>query len=373
MKVALVHDYLREYGGAERVLEVLMEMFPDAPVFTSYHDPEKFPFTYQNTTINSSFIQKFPVMWQRPNFIENLKFFWRVNRLVNFYIYLLPFAFRLFDLRGFDLIISSSSYCASGVVTSERQTHICYCHTPPRFLWQPMNYQRSFLARCIEGILRRRDYVSAGKVDLFIANSQTVQNRIKMFYDRDSTVVYPPVDLLDRVAQISPEASLRKEYYLVVSRLQDHKHVQTIVEAFTRLGFPLVIAGTGPEWQNLRAISGRNITFVGFASDEQLSGYYSACKALIIAAEDEDFGMTAVEAQFFGKGVIAPRQGGFVETIIEGETGVFFDTIDVESLCKAIEEFEDLSLNPATIRQNAARFSKQVFKERLAEIIRELS
>ena len=212
------------------------------------------------------------------------------------------------------------------------------------------------------------DYKSAQKVDYFVANSKTVQQRIKDFYHRESVVIYPPVDLLERVSYDFRNQKIG-DYYLVVSRLEKLKHIDIIVEAFTKIGFPLVVVGTGIESDYLQSLAGNSIKFAGFATDEEICRYYSECKAFIVAAEDEDFGITAVEAQLFGKGVIAPRQGGFLETIIDGETGLFFDRIEVQSLIEAVLKFEKMTFNPATIRKNAQRFSKKKFMNSLNEMV----
>lgn len=375
MKVALVHDYLREYGGAERVFEVLMEMFPEADVFTSYFRPEKFQFGEQEKRIKTSVIQKLPFLWQRPNWFER-QGHWRVVRLINGYAFVLPVVFRSFDLSSYDLVISSSAYCAHRIKRVDGQRHICYCHTPSRMLWDSpplprLTIKQRMWARFFDA-LRRWDERYGRQVDTFIANSFNVEKRIMRSYGKDSHVVYPAVDLRERVPDFVPSDRPDEGYYLVVSRLDELKHVDIIIRTFNRLRLPLVIVGTGACDDQLMAIAGPTVSFAGFATDEELCNYYDRCKAFVIAAEDEDFGITAVEAQLFGKAVIAPAQGGFVETVIDGETGVLFDPLDEASLAAAIARYEGMTFDPNKIKANAARFSRKTFIEGIRSVIDEV-
>ena len=372
MKVAIVHDYLREYGGAERVVEVLMEMFPEADVFTAYFRPEKFQFGEQEERIKTSVIQKLPFLWRRPNWLER-KGYWRLVRLINGYGFVLPVVFRSFDLSSYDLVISSSAYCGHRIKRFDGQHHICYCHTPSRMLWDSpplprLTIKQRVWARFFDE-LRRWDERYGRQVETFIANSLNVQKRIMRSYGKTSHVVYPPVDLRERVPDFVPSDRPDEGYYLVVSRLDELKHVDIIIRTFNRLRLPLVIVGTGVRDGELMAIAGPTVSFTGFATDEDLCNYYDRCKALVIAAEDEDFGITAVEGQLFGKAVIAPAQGGFLETVIDGQTGVLFDPLDETSLEAAIKRYERMRFDPEKIKANAARFSRKRFIEGMKAVI----
>jgi glycosyltransferase involved in cell wall biosynthesis len=243
--------------------------------------------------------------------------------------------------------------------------HVCYCHTPPRFLWQ---YSERYEGSSIKGrvwkrfveLLRRWDRRAVQRVDHFIANSENVRRRIKRFYDREAAVVYPQVDLLERVRDFEPSGE-NGGYYLVVSRLDEMKRVEVIVEAFNTSGKPLVIVGTGKLDARMLASANKNISFTGFLTDRELCLYYDRCEALVIAAIDEDFGITAVEAQLFGKPVIAPAEGGFLETVVDGETGVLYEMDGPPSIVKAVERARMIQFDTNRIKENAARFSKAAF------------
>jgi len=369
MKVALVHDFLREYGGAERVLEVLHEMYPEAPVYTSYYYPEKMPESFKSWNIISGSVQKWPLSreLQKP------------------YTYLVGMSFEQFDLRGFDLVISSSANFAKGVITHPGQIHVNYCHTPTRFLWG-LNTQtkRSGLVRLLLGPLdswmRQWDFAAAQRVDYFIANSETTKKRIKRFYNRDSEVIYPPTvpdrqpELADGlVIKIREKYRLPEKYFLVVSRLMRVKNVDLIVEAFNQLHLPLVIVGTGNEDDSLRLIAQKNVIFTGFLPDDELKGIYAGAEGFVGAAHDEDFGMTIVEAQSYGVPIIALKRGGYTESVVEGKTGVFFEEASVESLKSAIVHFQKLEWNRSEIKANARRFSVSTFKNYFLKFISTLT
>ena len=360
MKIAIVHDYLREYGGAERVLEVLAEMFPEATIFTGYYRREKFAqSSLRLREIKTLPIQRVPLLWDRPNVLDRLRPL-KLGRYASAWILALPSMFVRLDLSSYDLVISSTSYSAHHVMT--RGVHIAYCHTPSKLLWQEdPNRTPGRLSRLLNR-LRAKDLRAAQRVTGFIANSENVRGRIRDHYGRESAVVYPPVDLLERVPDFRLSGKA-EDFYLVVSRLDNFKRVDVIIDAFGHIDKKVVIVGTGSLDDELRRRSGANVRFMGFVDDKELCDLYDRCTALIAAAEDEDFGITAVEAQLFGKPVIASRQGGFLETVIDGETGVLFDPITPESLIEAIERLERTEFDPAVIRANTARFSRQRFEE----------
>jgi glycosyltransferase involved in cell wall biosynthesis len=365
MKVALVHDFLREYGGAERVLEVIHAMFPDAPVYTSYYFPEKMPESFRSWNIITGNVQKWPLSreLQKP------------------YTYLIGMSFELFDLRGFDIVISSSANFAKGVITHPGQIHINYCHTPTRFLWglNTQTNRNGFLRTLLgplDSWLRQWDFAAAQRVDHFIANSETTKKRIKRFYSRDSEVIYPPV-VADSLPEVSSELmqkvrekyGLPEKYFLVVSRLMRVKNIDLIIQAFNELNLPLIVVGTGNEDEYLRSIGRKNVIFTGFVADEELKGLYKGAEGFVAAAEDEDFGMTIVEAQSYGVPIIALKRGGYTESVVEGTTGIFFDTTSVESLKKAITDFQKLEWNKNEIIKNAQRFSIAAFKDSLQKVV----
>ena len=364
MRVAIVHDYLREMGGAERVLAVIKEMFPHADVIVSYINKEKEFSGIDTDNIRTSVVQHLSFLWKRPSVIDRHAP-GRLARSVNGWVFLLPLVFRSIDVRGYDVVISSTAYCAHHVRKRSGQLHVCYCHTPPRFIWQfperPELYgiRRAIWDRYIKWV-RKLELSAARNVHHFIANSETVRERIRTFYDRDAAVVYPPADLLERSGYV-PNAVSDDGYYLVVSRLDPLKRVGPIVEAFNTLGYPLVVVGTGTMDDQLAALAGPNVTFTGFVTDAELCRYYEGAKAVVIAAQDEDFGITAVEAQRFGKPVIAANEGGFRETVIDGETGILFEMTGADAIVRAVERFRDHNFDPERIKANGDRFSKTAF------------
>lgn len=361
MKVALVHDYLIEYGGAERVLEVLHQMFPEAPVYTSFYFPDKMPDSFRSWDIRVSALQRIPMhrMLRKP------------------LIYLMPWAFEQFDMHGYDLVISSSSFAAKGVITHPGTVHLCYCHTPPRFVWGlPSRMRRNWLLKSVLGILDARvglwDFAAAQRVDQFVANSQLVARRIKKFYRKDAVVVYPPVVRGSQRSdsQGSEESKFSQdEYYLVVSRLAGLKNIDLIIRSCLRQNRRLKIVGKGEAESYLRSISDNSIEFLGFVDDSELAQLYSGAKGLIVAAEDEDFGMTPVEAHGYGCPVLAYRGGGYLESVVEGVNGWFFEKLENDYLDVAIHEFEEIAFDKEKIRESAERFSRQRFVEEINNTI----
>lgn len=350
MKIALVHDDLIQWGGAEKVLAEISNIFPDAPIYTALTD-----FTnpliaqnFKNKKIKTSFLQKIP--WHK--------------KLYKPLMPLYPIAFEQFDFTDYDLVISQTTRFAKSVITKPETKHICYIHTPPRFLWN-FNQKKHDLdfKLSIFNYLRRFDLVSANRVDYWVSGSENCKKRLKKIYGVDSAVLYPFVD----TEKLNPEQSFLGDYYLIISRLNKYKNVGTAIKAFNSSGQKLKVVGVGPELDALKNCASVNIDFLGKVSDTLLENLISGCKGLIITAE-EDFGMTAIEAQALGKGVIAYGAGGVLETVIPGETGCYFPEQTADSLSKAIEVFESLKIKPEACYENAKRFSKVRFKERLLEL-----
>lgn len=356
MKVALVHDHLTQEGGAEKVLEAISEIFPQSPIFTLVYSPEKLGSWIHKKEIRTSFIQGLPFG------IKRYKWF----------LPLMPIATESYDLSDFDAVISSSSALAKGVITPSKTLHICYCHTPTRYLWtessqyvQELQYNR-LLKRIIFLYLTRLrvwDQAAAQRPDRFIANSKTVQNRIKKFYRRQSDIIYPPVDT--SMFTISKDIG---DYFLIGGRLVAYKRYDIAIYAFKRLNMKLKVFGSGPEYKNLRSIAGSKTEFVGEISDKEKADLYKRCIAFI-HPQLEDFGITAVEAMASGRPVIAYRGGGALESIIEGKTGIFFDYQDWAGLSDTVIRFEPDNFDPEFIRKHALKFSKEVFQERIKEYV----
>jgi glycosyltransferase involved in cell wall biosynthesis len=351
VKLAIVHDYLNQYGGAERVLEKLHELFPEAPVYTSIYDPLTMPDDYRRWDIRTSFMQRFPgVMRHHQTFLP-------------FY----PLAFESFDLSEYDLVISNSSAWCKGVHTPPSTLHLCYCLTPMRWVWNYREYvQRERFGRPIRmalplmmNWLRLWDRVTADTVDQFATISRTVAARVGKYYRRDSTVIHPPVDTASFHTSEDHD-----DYFLVVSRLIPYKRIDLVVDAFNRLGLPLVIIGDGRDRPALQARAGDNIRFLGKVSDEEARRLYARCRAFLFPGE-EDFGITPVEAQASGRPVIAYAGGGALDTVVDGVTGKLFYPQTVEALVDAVTSFNDADYDPAAIRRNAERFDTACFKREL--------
>ena len=352
-RVALVASYLNQYGGAERVLEVAHDLFPNAPVFTSAFWPPAFPPAYQTWDIRTSFLNRMPVRNQR----------WLLP--------LYPAAFESFDLQGYDLILSITSAFAHGVRVPKGARHICYCLTPARFLWTYNDYvEREQIGRLPRLVLpmfisalRDWDRRVADRVSQYVAISQVVRERIAKYYQRDSTIIYPPVDV-DRFS-VSTD---RGDYFLILSRLVPYKRIDLAVQAFNELGLPLVIAGDGRDRPRLQAMAKSNVRFLGRVSDAQAKELMTRCRAFLFPGE-EDFGITPLEASACGKPVIAFAGGGALETIVEGVTGEFFREVSIPSLLNVLREFDDRKYDPQVIRKQAEKFSVQAFKKELMDIV----
>lgn len=361
MKVALVHDYLNEFGGAERVLLALAEMFPEAPIYTAFY--KKGSLAYQrfaHRKIVTSWAQKI------PGFVAKLHSPMR---------FLAPWIWNSFQFRGYDVIISSASwYVTKGINVPKQTLHISYVHTPPRYLYgyqTSIEWQKYWLirqyAKIVNHFLRIYDFESAQKPDLLVVNSVNVQKRVQKVYRRESLVLYPPVDLP------GVEFARRGDYYLVISRIVGGKGLSLAVEAANHMKVPLKVVGTGAGWgkeeERLKMLAGATVQFLGYVDDSELSRLYAGAKAFLALAEDEDFGITPVEAMGAGTPVVAYRGGGYKETIIEGETGVFFDELSAGSLIAAMKKLETMDISEEACRQRAQTFSKQVFMKKMHTLI----
>lgn len=363
MRVAIVHDYLREYGGAERVLETLLEIFPDAPLYTAYYNPKSLGpnnARFKDRTIITSWFQKFPF----------------AGKLVPPFRLFAAQMFESFDFSNFDIVISSSSaaYLSKSVITKPETLHLSYIHTPPRFLYgyaTSFNYKKNPLVRIFaeisNHILRLIDFQVSQRPDILVANSINIQKRIQKFYRRDSLVIYPAVDLKEFPLQTN-----KQDYFLAINRLVKGKGTEVIIQAANKTGIPLTVAGTGPELEYLKSIAHKNIKFVGWVSDAKRVELIQNAKALILAAEDEDFGITSIEAQSSGTPVIAPNSGGFQETVVDTKTGILYGkegVVSVDGLISAIQSFNSNDFDPEACRRNAEKFSKEIFIKKINELI----
>jgi glycosyltransferase involved in cell wall biosynthesis len=354
-KVALVHDFLVQMGGAEKVLEVWHGMFPNAPVYTSAYDPEAMPDRYRTWDIRTSFLQRLPLK----------------SRLHRAALPLYPLAFESFDLSEYDLVLSSSSAFARGVITQPHTTHICYTHTPMRYAWSTQTYMQNecvsrasrALATPILHYLRLWDAAAAQRPDHYVANSSVVADRIRKFYRRDCVVVHPPVDTTRFTLNEDTD-----DYYILVSRFVPYKRLDLAVDAFTRLGRPLKIVGTGRQREALQVRASRNIEFLGHVSDAELPGLVGRARGYIMPGE-EDFGIAPVEAMACGVPVIAYGAGGALDTQCDGKTGVLFHEPTVESLCEAVCRFESLRFDPLAIRAHSRCFDQQAHIQNMTDLI----
>lgn len=348
MRVALVHDDLVQWGGAERVLFGLSEIFPDAPIYTSL-------FNDQNKLLKEKFGTKKII----PSFIQKIPFLKHSYKQL---LPLYPIAFEQFDFSGFDLVISHTTRFAKSIITKPSTKHICFCHTPPRFLWHFSGIKENLFLKPYFSKLRIFDQILAKRVDTFLAGSGNAKIRIKKVYGKDSVILYPFVDDIFFQSNLSFDGG----YFLIISRLNDYKKVGLAVGAFNDLGVNLKIVGRGPEESNLKQEAKQNIEFLGKVSNELLVDLIAGCKALIVPGE-EDFGLVSLEAQAMGKPVIAFRSHGLEETVIEKKTGMFFDKQMTQDLKEALNKFENLSFNSKDSIENAEKFKFENFKKNLLE------
>lgn len=341
------------------MLRVMQDIWPEAPTYALFYDKKIFP-DFQNKDIRTSFLQKLPLALK--------KYQW--------YIGLMPAATEGHNLSDFDVVVSSSSAFSKGVITHPGAKHICYCHTPTRYLWSDTHSYVAelrvpkFIKMMLPPVLSRLrlwDQTAAQRVDLFVANSKTVQARIKKYYGRDSVVIHPPVETEKFSISYEP-----KNYFLVGGRLVPYKRYDLIIEAFNRTGLPLKIFGTGPIEADLRKQAKLNIEFLGRVSDEERIKLYTNCRAFL-HPQEEDFGITAVEAMAAGRPVIAYRKGGATETVIEGVTGEFFDEQIWEELADHLLRFDETKYNPETIKAHAEKFGVDRFKREMEHLVKRVT
>lgn len=350
MKVALVYDRVNKWGGAERVLLALHEIFPDAPLYTSVYDEKLAPWA-KIFEVRTSFLQKFPIPKNKHEY----------------YPFLMGIAFESFNFDEFDLVISVTHEFSKAIITKPKTKHICYCLTPTSYLWSGydsyfQNKFFKFVSKPMINYLRWYDKIVCHRPDKYIAISKTVQDRIKKYYGLESQVIYPPVNLA------SPGDAIPGEYFLIVSRLVPNKRVDLAVKGFSQTVLPLKIVGTGSQLSYLKNLAHKNIEFLGHVPDEQLTAIYQSARAVIIPGE-EDFNLVAVEAQSFGKPVIAYHRGGVTETVIADKTGQFFAS--QEDLIQLINNFDETKFNFTDCVQNATRFSKKNFHQQFLAYVQQ--
>lgn len=378
MKVALVYDRVNKWGGAEQQLLALHELFPNAPLYTSVYSPQK-----------AQWAKVFPKVY--PTFLQNIPILRSYHQLLG---WLTPLAYETFSFDEYDVVISITSEAAKGIITKPSTKHICICLTPTRYLWSGYEeYLKNrpstlrwipfyrILSKPFLKYTKYWDLIAAQRPDIMVAISNEVRSRIKKYYKRDSYLIFPPVSTKmfseslrtrrekEKENNFMEEQGLKKgNYFLIVSRLEPYKKVDLAVSAFNKLGYQLVVVGTGGEERKLKAIAEKNIKLVGFVGEKELLYYYRGAKAFIYPQE-EDFGITSVEAQAAGVPVIAYRKGGVLDTVIDGETGIFFDKQNRESLISAVKKFNHMKFNTQKIQKNAERFSKEHFKKDVLALV----
>ncbi len=363
-KIALVHDWLTGMRGGEKVLEAICEIFPEADLYTLLYTHGSVSKIIADRKIFTSFLQKLP----------------NIEKNYRFYLVFMPLIISQFDLSDYDLVISSNHCVAKGVKIGKNTLHICYCHTPMRYIWDMYevyfgkNSKAGLLSKLAMKILRKPlqvwDVETSKYVTCFVANSENVKERIKRIYNRDSVVIYPPVDT---DFYTLPQQPKRGNYYLVVSAFAPYKRIDIVIEAFKKLNFNLKIIGSGQQEKYIKYLAKgcKNIELLGWQSNEVIRYHYQNAKALIFPAE-EDFGIVPVEAQACGCPVIAFRKGGALETVIENKTGIFFDDQTPQSIIEAVNNFENKinTFKPEVLRENAIRFSKSNFIREFKNLIK---
>ena len=370
MRVAIVHHWFISLAGGERVVDTIASMFPSADVFTLFLDEQKLPPSIQRHKITTSVLDKIPA----------------ARKVHRHFLPFYPLAVEMLDLSGYDLVITSDSGPMKGVVTDLNATHICYCHSPMRYLWDGHSAYLRGMSPLMQGLfgvtshyVRNWDYSAAQRVDYFIANSNYVAERIWKYYRRDSTIIHPPINTSQSFL-----SNQHEDYYLTVGRLVPYKRTDILIDACSQLGRKLVVAGDGPEMKRLKKQATKNVEFLGEVNESQLRNIYAQCRALLFAA-DEDFGMVPLEAQSYGRPVIAFGKGGALETVIgaynpagqqkkkddKAITGIFFDKQTADSLADAILSFEasEDKFVPEKIQLHARQFDTSIFVKRLRNYI----
>lgn len=358
MKVALVHDYLTQYGGAERVLGEFATMFPGAPIYTLIYDASRTGYAFEDHEIKTSFLQRIP----------------RAASFYRLFPLLMPSAIEGFDFSDYDLVLSSSASYAKGIITHSGTLHACYCHSPMRYAW--LNYKKitgdstypALVNRLIPFLLpyiRLWERQASHRVDAYMCNSKFIRKKIKKYYQRNATVIYPPLNFEN--FHIDPQP---KDYFLLIGRMVPYKRFDIAIEAFNELGLPLKIIGTGPEYENLQKLAKSNIEFLGLVTEEDLPRYYAQSRALIFPQE-EDFGITALESMASGRPVIVFGQGGVMESIQEGKSGIVFESQSAESLKGAVKKFQNFSFDPQKIRASVMHFDRMRFRSQVYDFLEE--
>jgi glycosyltransferase involved in cell wall biosynthesis len=358
MRLVLIHDHLNQIGGAEKVLKSFTEIYPEAPVFTLLYNPK----------IKAQFLPQTKIL---GSFLQNKKL---SRYFFKWFLPLMPTAIESFNTKGYEVVLSDSSGFAKGVITDVNTIHICYCHTPTRYLWSDSweyivelksnNFLVKKVLPLVLSYLRLWDYDAAQRVDKFIANSHFVARRIKKFYHRDAEVIYPPVE-----TESFQCVKDKQKYFVVMSRLRPYKRVDLVIETFNELRLPLKIIGEGWEMKYLKKKANKNIEFLGEILDVRCQNRIIGSARALIHPQEEDFGITAIEAMACGTPVLAYKAGGALETVVEGQNGVFFEEQTWECLADAIVHFKDKDFNPAVIKESAERFNKERFKQEIREAV----
>jgi glycosyltransferase involved in cell wall biosynthesis len=355
MRVALVHDWLNQVGGAEGVLENLVALYPGAPVYTSIYWPDAMPAAYREWDIRTTWMDKLPL----------------IKRHHRPFLPLYPIAFEGLDLSHFDLVLSNKSGFCHGVITPPETLHICYCLSPTRYVWRYHDYARreglrQAARRALAPVLsalRVWDRSAADRVDRFVAISTEIQRRIAKYYRREAEVIHPPVN----TSRFAP-ATGHDDYYLVVGRQVPYKRIDLAVQACTELGLPLKVGGTGRDHERLRSMAGPTVEFLGFVPDHELPELLARCKAFLFPGA-EDFGIAPLEAMAAGRPVIAYAYGGALDTVVEGVTGALFHEQTARSLAEALGRFDADGYDPWAIRRHAERFDASVFREKMTAYV----
>lgn len=354
MKLAIAHDWLTNMGGAEKVIINFKQIYKEAPIYTISYNPDNLDSELQNIDVRTSFIQDF-----KKGKTTHQK-----------YLPFMPFAWEQFDFNDYDVILSSSSSCAKGIVTSPDTCHICYCHSPMRYGWEfyyeyieSLGKLKKKFVPYVMDYIRMWDAVSANRVDYFIANSQNVARRIWKHYRRECDVIHPPVK-----GSYFNISDVDEDYFLIVSRLVPYKKVDLAVQAFNELGLPLVVIGGGTQLDYLKSIAKDNVKILGRQPDEVIKEHYAKCRAFVFPGE-EDFGITPVEAQASGRPVIAFGKGGALETVISEKTGIFFKEQTTNSLKEAVNKFSSMQFDKKKIREHALTFDEEIFKKKIENYV----
>lgn len=357
MRIAIVHEFLTQLGGGERVLQNFLEIWPKATLHILIYNEKKIGKLFNQYPKKISFLNKFPLAGKDHKWL----------------LPLMPWATESFNFDSYDLVLTSGSSFAKGVKTGKALS-ICYCHTPTRFLWtekddyldsQPYPFFVKTLASFVLRFLKKWDYKASQRPNFFIANSENVKNRIKKYYNRESEVIFPPVD-----ARMFYPDGKKENYFFTASRLEPYKKIDLAIEAFNQLGWPLKVAGSGTNSEKLRKMSKANIEFVGRPTDEELRKLYSQAQAFVFPAE-EDAGIMVLESQACGTPVIAFGKGGSLETVIPGQTGEFFYEQTPEAIIKVLQVFRTEKYNSQTLRENALKYDKKVFQEKIKKFVEE--